>query len=161
MHIIFPFVCGRCDKGGGGLVFMYEFMHVCMCVCISLYTYVGVHACMCVHVRLADDFINVNTEKNSLFVVKKYLLFIGTLDFYSDYKFYRGSYLICLIRSYVRHCRLTKSVLQIEQKNYVRHLKFGGAKSFLFVIWGGLPPPSPYVEPPLAMGKSRASILMF
>ena len=46
----------------GALVFMYEFMHVCMCVCISLYTYVGVHACMCVHVRLATDFINVKTE---------------------------------------------------------------------------------------------------
>ena len=47
----------------GGLVFMYEFMHVCMNVCISLYgiyTYVGVHACMCV--RLANEFINVKTE---------------------------------------------------------------------------------------------------
>src|SRR6218665_3578704 len=73
-------------------------MHVCMNVCISLYTYVGVHACMCV--RLAKDFMGVNTEKNSLFVVRKYLLFTGKLDFYSDYKFYRGSCLICLIRSY-------------------------------------------------------------
>ena len=44
----------------GGLVFMYEFMHVCMNVCISLYTCVGVHAYMCV--RLATDFINVKTE---------------------------------------------------------------------------------------------------
>ena len=43
-----------------GLVFMYEFMHVCIKVCISLYTYVGVHACMCV--RLANDFINVKTK---------------------------------------------------------------------------------------------------
>ena len=39
---------------------MYEFMHVCMNVCIALYTYGGVHACMCV--CLANDFINVKTE---------------------------------------------------------------------------------------------------
>ena len=39
---------------------MYEFMHVCMNVCISMYTCVGVHAYMCV--RLATDFINVKTE---------------------------------------------------------------------------------------------------
>jgi len=37
-----------------GVVFMYEFMHVCMNVCISVYMYVGVHACMWVH--LANDF---------------------------------------------------------------------------------------------------------
>src|SRR6218665_1466997 len=52
----FPIVCGRCDNGG--LVFMYEFMHVCNNVCTSLY--IGMHACMCV--RLANDFINVKTE---------------------------------------------------------------------------------------------------
>ena len=58
MNIIFPLsvVYGIM----GGLVFMYEFMHVCMNVCISLYMYVGVHACMCV--RQANDFINVKTE---------------------------------------------------------------------------------------------------
>jgi len=55
----FPIVCGRWDIGGG-LVFMYEFRHVCKNVCISLYMYVGVHASMCV--RLANDFINVKTE---------------------------------------------------------------------------------------------------
>ena len=59
MNIISPFVCGRCDNEGG-LVFMYDFMHVCRNVCISLYTYVGVHACM--RVRLENDFINVKTE---------------------------------------------------------------------------------------------------
>jgi len=33
------------------LVFMYEFIHVCMNVCISLYMCVGVHACMtCVYI---------------------------------------------------------------------------------------------------------------
>ena len=45
----------------GGLAFMYEFMHVCNNVCISMYMYVGVHAFMCV--RLANDFINDKTEK--------------------------------------------------------------------------------------------------
>ena len=54
----FPVVCGRWDSGG--LDFMYEFLHVCKNVCISLYMYVGVHACM--WVRLANDFINVKTE---------------------------------------------------------------------------------------------------
>jgi len=43
----------------GGACF-YVWTHVCMHVCISLYTYVGVHACMCV--RPANDFINVKTE---------------------------------------------------------------------------------------------------
>ena len=58
--ISFPIVCGRWDNGG--LVFMYEFMHVCKNVCISLYKYVGVQACTCMCVRLANDFINVKTE---------------------------------------------------------------------------------------------------
>jgi len=53
----FSIVCGLWDNGG--LVFMCEFMHVCMNVCISLYMYVSVHACMCV--RLANDLINVKT----------------------------------------------------------------------------------------------------
>src|SRR6218665_3674996 len=97
MNIIFPFVCGRWDNGVG-LVFMYEFMHVYMNVCISLYTYVGVHACTCMCVRLANDFINVKTKTK--YFLRKYLLFTGKLDFYSDCKFYRGSCLICLIRSY-------------------------------------------------------------
>ncbi len=42
-------------------------------------------------------------------------------------------------------------MLQLEQKNYVRPLEFGGAKSFLFRDLGGLAPPSPYVEPPLVI----------
>jgi len=33
----FPIVCGLGDNGG--LAFMYEFMHVFMNVCISLYMY--------------------------------------------------------------------------------------------------------------------------
>ena len=43
---------------------MYEFLHVCKNVCISLYMYVGVHACMCV--RLVNDFISVKTETKQL-----------------------------------------------------------------------------------------------
>ena len=53
----FPIVCDQLDIGG--LVFMYECMHVCKNVFISLYMYVGVYACMCA--RLANDFINVKT----------------------------------------------------------------------------------------------------
>ena len=45
----FPIVCGLWDNGGG-LVFMYEFMHVCMNVCISLYNTVYVYRCACMHV---------------------------------------------------------------------------------------------------------------
>jgi len=33
--------------------------------------------------------------------VRKYLLFTGKLDFYSDYKFYRGSWLVASFASYV------------------------------------------------------------
>src|SRR6218665_451178 len=40
------------------------------------------------------------------------------------------------------------SVLQLEQKNYIRPVEFGGLNPSFFVIWG-LSPPSPYVEPPL------------
>jgi len=58
MNIIFPLSCGPWDNGG--LDSMYEFMHVCKNVCISVYTYVGVHACMCV--RLANNLINVKTK---------------------------------------------------------------------------------------------------
>src|SRR6218665_1146152 len=83
----------------------------------------------------------------------KYLLFTCKLDFYSDYIFYRGrpSCLICLmhVRSYTALPVNYKSVLQLEQKNYVRPLEFGGLNPSFFVIWGGLAPPSPYVEPPL------------
>jgi len=56
----FLIVCGLWDNGG--LVFMYEFMHLRMNVCISLYMYVGVQACTCVCVRLANNFINVKRE---------------------------------------------------------------------------------------------------
>ena len=58
MNIIIPLYV--VDGIIGGACFMYEFMHVCKNVYISLYMYVGVHACMCV--RLANDFINVKTE---------------------------------------------------------------------------------------------------
>jgi len=58
MNIIFPL--SVVDGIMGGLVFMYEFMHVCQKIFISLYMYAGVHACMCV--RLANDFSNVKTE---------------------------------------------------------------------------------------------------
>ena len=43
-----------------GLDFMYESIHVCKNVCISLYTYAGVHACMCV--GLANNLINVKMK---------------------------------------------------------------------------------------------------
>src|SRR6218665_2794840 len=131
-------------------------MHECR-LCISLYTYVGVHACMCV--RLANDLSMSKRKQNSLFVVRKYLLFTGKLDLYSDDKFYRGSCLICLIRSYGTAAPvITKSVLQLEQNNYVRPLEFGGAKSFFFRDLGGLAPPSPYVEPPLLLHHTSANI---
>src|SRR6218665_1740615 len=43
MNIIFPL--SVVDGIMGGLVFMYEFRHVCKNVCTSLYMYIGVHAC--------------------------------------------------------------------------------------------------------------------
>jgi len=50
MNIIFPL--SMVDGIMGGFVFMYEFMHVCKNVCISVYMYVGVHACMYVVWRM-------------------------------------------------------------------------------------------------------------
>src|SRR6218665_1359317 len=49
-------------------------------------------------------------------------------------------------------CWLTKSVLQLKQKNYYNPWNLGGLNPSFFVIWGGLAPPSPYVEPPLQRG---------
>jgi len=57
----FPIVCGLWGKGG--LVFMYEFMHVYKNVCISLYMYIGVHACMCVVWRMT--FLKSKGKQNS------------------------------------------------------------------------------------------------
>ena len=59
---------------------MYEFMHPCMNVCISLYMYVGVHTCMCV--RLANDLINGNTETKKLICCEKIPTFYRQARFY-------------------------------------------------------------------------------
>src|SRR6218665_3864638 len=87
----------------------------------------------------------------------KYLLFTCKLDFYSDYIFYRGrpSCLICLIHVQlyviIRHCRLTISQCYNSSKKIMYDpWNLGGLNPSFFVIWGGLAPPSPYVEPPLA-----------
>src|SRR6218665_3531384 len=87
-------------------------------------------------------------KQNSWFVVRKYLLFTGKLYFFSDYKFYRGSCLICLIRSYGTAGELSRCYHSSE-KNYVGlpPFEFGGLNPS-FVICG-LSLPSPYVQPPL------------
>src|SRR6218665_1465480 len=73
----FPSVCGEWDNGG--LVFMYEFMHVCknVHVCISLYMYVGVHAYRSIleeeldqHVQLSGSLIKCGGQKAYLSRVK-------------------------------------------------------------------------------------------
>ena len=67
------------------------------------------------------------------------------------------------VRSYTALPVNYKSVLQLEQKNYVRLLEFGGLNPSFFVIWGGLAPPSPYVEPPLqsCLNKSWTDEISF
>src|SRR6218665_2420242 len=50
---------------------------------------------------------------------------------------------------YLRHCRLYSQCYHFSEKNYVPPLEFGGLNPSFFVIWGGLAPPSLYVEPPL------------
>ena len=78
-------------------------------------------------------FFYVSSDKISDFCIspKNFIIYLRKI---SDDLFFKSS---------------TFSVLQLEQKNYVRPLEFGGAKSFLFRDLGGLAPPSPYVEPPL------------
>ena len=76
----FSIVCGRLYNGEGAY-FMYEFMHVCKNVSISLSMYVGVHACMCVGLRLTNDLINVKTE-TKLICCEEISTFYGKLDFY-------------------------------------------------------------------------------
>src|SRR6218665_1753328 len=115
---------------------MYEFMHVCMNVhvCISLRMLVCMHVCVC----LANDCINVKTEtKVYLLCTRKFLLFTSKLDFYSDCKFYRGSCLICLIRTcsygttgYLSQCYNSSKKIMYDPWNS------GGLNPSLFVIWG-------------------------
>src|SRR6218665_2675369 len=96
MNIIFPM--SVVDGIMGGLVLcmnscIYARMYVYFCMCML----VCMHACVYVwRMTLSMS----KRKQNSSFVVRKYLPFTGKLDFYSDYKFYRGSCLICLIRSY-------------------------------------------------------------
>src|SRR6218665_4105716 len=86
-------------------------------------------------------------KPNSRFLVRKYLLFTGKLDLYSDYKFYRGSCLICRIRSYGTAGQLSQCYNSSKKIMYDPWTLAGLNPSF-FVIWGGLVPLSPYVEPP-------------
>src|SRR6218665_1951213 len=114
-------------------------MHICKNVCIFLYMYVGVHACMCV--RQANDFIDVKTET-------KYLICCEEIPtFYRQARFLLRQQILPRqlphlprIRSYVRHCRLTQSVLPLERKKLYTTLGIWGAKSFLFRNLGGLAP---------------------
>ena len=133
MNIIFPLSVVDVIMGGG----------LFLCVNSYMYAYVGVHACMCV--RLANVIINVKTETKQLICCEE----IPT--FYRQARFLLRLQILLrqlphLPHTQLRHCRLTNSVLQLEQKNYVRPLEFGGAKSFLFRDLGGLSPPSFYVD---------------
>src|SRR6218665_428475 len=125
---------------------MYEFMHVCMNVCISLYTYVGVHACMCV--RLANDFINVKTETKQLICCEEIPTFYRQARFLLRLQILPRS----LPHTKLRHCRLTISQCYNSSKKIMYDpWNFGGAKSFIVRGLGGLAPLSPYVEPPLSL----------
>jgi len=89
----FPIVCGRWDNGGLVLCInscTYARMYVYLCICIHI------RWCACMYVCTSGDWrITLSMSKrkqNSWFVVRKYLLFTGKLDFCSC--------LICLIRSH-------------------------------------------------------------
>src|SRR6218665_1847436 len=100
---------------------MYARMYVYLCICLLV--------CM-----LANDFINVKTPT----CIFRISCLTGKLDFYGGYKFYRGSCLICLIRSYGTVFKLSQCYHSSE-KHYVPPLEFdGGGKSFLFSDLGGL-----------------------
>ena len=126
---------------------MYEFVHVCNNVCISLYMYVGVHACMCV--PLSNDFINVKTETKQLICceeippVYRQARFLLRLHILSRQ-------LLHLPHNYVATARPVNSVgVTTRAKKLCTTLGIWRAKYFFFVIWG-LIPPSPYVEQPLS-----------
>ena len=139
----FPIVCGRCDNGG---------LVLCMNSCMYAIIYISVYVCwcaacigLCVYVwRMTLSMWK--RKQNSWFVVRKYLLLTGKLDFYLGYKFYRCSCLICLIRSYGTDAILnisSQNSLTVNSvsvttpaKNYVPPLEFGGLNPSFFVIWG-------------------------
>src|SRR6218665_2098166 len=87
-------------------------------------------------------------KQNSLFVVRKYLLFTGKLYFSQTTNF---TEVVASFASYVATALPVNSVgvTTPAKKNYVGPppLEFGGLNPFLG--FGGLSPPSPYVEPPL------------
>src|SRR6218665_2292191 len=103
MNIVFPLSVVDGIMGGLFLCMnscMYARMYVHLCICIL----VCMHVCVYVwRMTLSKS----KRKQSSLFVVRKYLRFTGKLDlakyqldFYSGYKFYRGSCLICLIYMY-------------------------------------------------------------
>ena len=100
INIIFPIVCGR------GLVFMYEFMHVCKNVyrpyiSVYIYIYVGVHACMCVRLanrvsknrnffrKIKNGFFYLNwifkIEIRPWFILEVFNVLLGYYNYYSNY----------------------------------------------------------------------------
>src|SRR6218665_3896468 len=101
-----------------GAVFMYEFMQLCMNVCISLYMYVGVHTSMCV--RLANDFINVKTETKYMICCEeiptfywqaRFLLRLQILPRHAVASF-------CLIHSYCTAGKLSQFYHSSEKNMY-------------------------------------------
>jgi len=78
-------------------------------------------------------------KQNSWFVVRKYLLFSGKIDFYWGYKFYRGSCPICLIGTTTALPVNSVSVTP-PTKQLCTTLGIWGAKSFFFHNLGGLSP---------------------
>src|SRR6218665_1091584 len=123
MHIIFPLT--RVDRIMGEGLFLCMNVHSYMQECV----YISVYVCWCACMYEC-------TSGECLYQCQaRFLLRLQILP----------RQLPHLPHTYLRHCRLTQSVLPLQRKNYVPPLEFG-AKSFFFPDLGeGLSPPSPYV----------------
>ena len=98
----------------------------------------ALHVCMCV--RLANDFINVKTETKQFICCEEIPTFYRQARFFTQTTNFTEVRLPHLPHTQLRHCWLIKSVLQLEQKDYVRPLELGGLNPYFFGIWEGLAP---------------------
>ena len=117
---------------------MYEFMHVCKNVCIFYVCWYA--ACMCV--RLANDFINVNTETKQLICFEEIIrpiYFLPASQIFTEATNFTEA--VASFASYVAAALPVNSVsVTTPAKKTMYHLWNLGAKSFLFRDLGAQPP---------------------
>src|SRR6218665_610053 len=137
----FLIVCGAWDNGGGLILCMNS------CIYARMYVYlcIGLRRLVCMHVCVYVWRITLSMSK------RKQIELICCEEIPTFYRQARSllrlqtlpRQLSHLPHTKLRHCRLIQSVLQLQRKNSVPPLEFGGAKFFFFCFLGAYPPLAP------------------